>query len=228
MNKIETMGIIMDGNRRFARAQRISTMEGHRLGGEKLREVVNWARSAGVKNVIVYAFSTENWGRKKLEVKFIFNLFHKFLKTEVETLIKNKTSFHCLGDRAALSKDVQREIAVVEDRTKKLGPTKLCLAVSYGGRAEIVMAAKIFAKRYTGKLDQVGEEEFSQCLYTADLPDPDLILRTGGEKRLSNFLPWQSIYSELVFTPTLWPALTCREFNQILAEVANRRRNFGK
>mgnify|MGYP001614981073 CR=1 FL=1 len=227
IKQIQTMGIIMDGNRRWARERGLSVVAGHRQGADKLREVLAWSRDAGIKTVIAYAFSTENWHRKKREVNFIFNLFRKFLKTEIETLIKDKISFRCLGDRSALPKDIQVAIEVSEAKTKDLGPTQLCLAISYGGRAEILQAVKTLAKLYPGQLDQIGEKEFSQSLFTAGLSDPDLILRTGGERRLSNFLPWQSIYSELAFTPTYWPALSRQEFTAILAEVGNRDRRFG-
>ena len=218
----------MDGNRRWAERQGLAKLAGHRRGAEKLREVLEWSRTAGVETLIVYAFSTENWRRAKTEVNFLFKLFRRFLKTEVDSLIANKTIFRCLGDRAALPTDLQSDIALMEARTSGLGPQTLAIAVSYGGRAEIVAAAKVFAKRYHGKLDTARESDFSQCLFTFGLPDPDLIIRTGGEERLSNFLPWQSVYSELYFTPTYWPALTHKEFLVILKEVADRDRRFGR
>ena len=228
MSQIRTIGIIMDGNRRWAKQKRLPKLAGHRRGAEKLRAVLGWSRAAGVETVIVYAFSTENWHRSKLEVSFLFKLFRRFLKTEIDSLITDKTIFRCLGDRHSLPTDLQSDMELAEARTSKLGPQTLVLAVAYGGRAEILNAAKIFAKRYQGQLNAAGESEFSQCLFTTGLPDPDLIIRTGGEQRLSNFLPWQSVYSELYFTPTLWPALTHKEFSTILAEVANRDRRFGR
>ena len=218
----------MDGNRRWARQNSLPVFEGHRRGAEKFREVLGWSREAGVKTVIAYAFSTENWQRKKLEINFLFKLFRQFLKTEVEALIKDKTIFRCIGDRASLPKDLQLAIAEAETRTKHLGPLTLVVAVAYGGRAEILAAAKVFAGRYKNNLDPAGESEFSQCLWTAGLPDPDLIIRTGGATRLSNFLPWQSVYSELAFTSTYWPALTHKEFTAILSEMENRDRRFGR
>ena len=218
----------MDGNRRWAEAQGRPRLEGHRRGAEKLREVLGWARQAGIQTVIAYAFSTENWRRNKTEINFIFRLFRRFLKTEIDTLVADKIIFRCIGDRSALAKDLQLDIATAEARTSNLGPQTLALSVSYGGRAEILAATKAFARRYGNNLDVAGESEFSQCLLTAGLSDPDLIIRTGGAKRLSNFLPWQSVYSELAFTPTYWPALTHEEFTVILAEVANRDRRFGR
>ena len=228
MNQIRTIGIIMDGNRRWAEKHGLSRLAGHRHGAEKLRELLGWARAAGVETVIVYAFSTENWRRAKTEVNFLFKLFRRFLETEIGALVKDKTIFRCVGDLATLPKDLQLAIVKAEAQTKDLGPQSLVIAVSYGGRAEIVSATKAFAKRYADQLDTAGESEFEKCLWTAGLPDPDLIIRTGGEKRLSNFLPWQSVYSELAFTSTYWPALTQKEFTEILKEVANRARRFGK
>ncbi len=228
MNQIRTIGIIMDGNRRWTEKRGLSRLAGHRHGAKKLRELLGWARGAGVETVIVYAFSTENWRRTKTEVSFLFKLFRRFLTVEIDSLVADKTIFRCIGDRYSLPEDLQSAIAKAEARTKNLGPRTLVIAVSYGGRAEIVAAAKVFARRYQDQLNAAGEKEFSQGLATAGLPDPDLILRTGGEQRLSNFLPWQSVYSELVFTPTHWPALTRKEFINILEEVRNRDRRFGK
>lgn len=228
MNQIRTIGIIMDGNRRWAEKRGLSRLAGHRRGAEKLREVLAWSREEGVENVIVYAFSTENWRRTKTEINFLFKLFRRFLETEIDSLVKDKIVFRCLGDHSSLPADLRSAIAVAEARTSKLGTQALCLAVSYGGRAEIVAAAKIFSRRYHHRLEAAGENEFSQGLFTAGLPDPDLIIRTGGEQRLSNFLPWQSVYSELYFTPTHWPALTRKEFTGILSEGANRDRRFGR
>jgi len=227
-NQIRTIGIIMDGNRRWAEKRGLSRLAGHRHGAEKLRELLGWARGAGVETVIAYAFSTENWRRTKTEVNFLFKLFRRFLNTEINALVADKTIFRCIGDRASLPEDLQSDIAKAEARTKDLGPQTLVIAVSYGGRAEIVAAAKTFAYRYRDKINTGGEKEFSQGLSTAGLLDPDLIIRTGGEQRLSNFLPWQSVYSELVFTPTHWPAFTRKEFINILAEAKNRDRRFGK
>ena len=228
MNQIRTIGIIMDGNRRWAKQAGLPALEGHRRGAEKLREVLGWSREGGIKTVIAYALSTENWKRSKTEINFLFKLFRHFLKTEIDALIKDKTIFRCIGDRTALPKDLQLAITEAETRTKHLGSLTLVVAVSYGGRAEIVSAAKVFAGRHKNNLNQVGESEFENCLWTAGLPDPDLIIRTGGALRLSNFLPWQAVYSELYFTPTYWPALTKKEFLAILAEGENRARRFGK
>ena len=226
--KVRTLGIIMDGNRRWARERGLPALEGHRQGAEKLREVLNWSRAAGIQTVIAYAFSTENWRRKKTEISFLFKLFRRFLKTEIDSLVADKIIFRCVGERNSLPDDIQSDIAAAEARTKNLGPQTLVLLVSYGGRAEIVAAAKAFARRHADKLDVVGESEFEQCLWTAGLSDPDLIIRTGGAARLSNFLPWQSVYSELFFTATYWPALSHQEFTAILAEAANRDRRFGR
>ncbi len=228
MSQIRTIGIIMDGNRRFAKEKGLSAFEGHRRGAEKLREVLKWSRAVGVHTVIAYAFSTENLKRNKMEVSFLFKLFRQFLKKEIETLVADKTIFRCVGERKFLPTNLPADINLAEARTKNLGPHTLALLVAYGGRAEILEAAKVFALRHGGNLATATESDFSHCLATAGLPDPDLIIRTGGENRLSNFLPWQSVYSELAFTLTLWPALTREEFTAILREAATRERRFGR
>ena len=228
MNQIRTVGIIMDGNRRWAKQKGWPAFEGHRRGADKLREVLGWSREAGIETIIAYAFSTENWRRSKTEVSFLFKLFRRFLKTEIDSLVTDKTIFRCIGDRQSLPANLQANIATAETRTRNLGPQTFALAVSYGGRAEILAAARVFAERYKNNLAGADENDFSQCLQTVGLLDPDIIIRTGGATRLSNFLPWQAVYSELAFTPTYWPALTHKEFTTILAEVGNRNRRFGR
>jgi len=220
-----TIGIIMDGNRRFAKENGLPTLEGHRRGYAKLKEVKDWCRAAGVRNLIVYAFSTENWKRTEEEVGYLMRLLTLALVEITEEAKKTGTRIVILGERARFAPDMRATIARAEVETQSGAEFTIGVALSYGGRAEILDAVKRIPQE---KFTTLTEEEFSALLWTKDIPDPDLILRTSGEERLSGFLPWQSVYSELVFTKTLWPALTREEFDGILADYARRQRRFGK
>lgn len=228
MNKLSCLGIIMDGNRRFARERGLPLVEGHRRGLAKVKEVLDWVWQADIKTVFLYAFSTENWHRSKIEVSALLVLFRKFLKTEVKTLRQRDIRLVCLGELGRFSRGLKKLIDEAMAATKDCRTATLAVALSYGGRAEIVTAAKIFAEKYRTSLKTAGEKEFNRCLWTAGLPDPDLIIRTGGEQRLSNFLPWQSVYSELYFTKTYWPALKRQEFEAIIADYRSRQRRLGR
>ncbi|MBI2100492.1 MAG: di-trans,poly-cis-decaprenylcistransferase [Candidatus Vogelbacteria bacterium] len=228
MNKLSCIGIIMDGNRRFAHERGLPVLEGHRRGLAKVKELLAWVKQGDIKTVFLYAFSIENWQRSKIEVSTLMVLFRKFLKTEVKTLLQHDTRLVCIGELGRFSRGLKKLIDEATIATKKCRTATLVVALSYGGRAEIAAGAKIFAEKYRTKFKTAGEKEFSQCLWTAGLPDPDLIIRTGGEQRLSNFLPWQSVYSELYFTKTYWPALTQSEFEAIIADYRARQRRFGR
>jgi undecaprenyl diphosphate synthase len=225
-----TIGVIMDGNRRFARAKGLSVHEGHQAGYEKLKDFTKWAREVGVKNVIAFAFSTENWERKKYEVDFLLALFRRMVIEEAEELKKEKARIVFLGDLDKFPKDIAEAARKLEKETAKFAKNQtIGLAVSYGGRAEIISAVKRLVKeKGVSAMEKLDEKMFSSFLFTKDIPDPDLILRTSGEMRLSGFLPWQSVYSELFFTKTNWPALTKKEFHKILNEYASRERRLGK
>lgn len=218
------LGFIMDGNRRFAREQGLETIAGHVAGKDKLIEVMRWSKEAGVRHLVVYAFSTENWQRSEAEVAGLLGLFSQGIK-ELETESERDFAVRFIGRRKDFSSELQAEMQHLENDTV-LGDDKLTLwiALSYGGRAEIVEAVNLAVRG--GEV--VTEESFAKLLWSADMPDPDLIVRTGGEVRLSNFLPWQSVYSELHFTPTYWPAFTKEEFNSILETYAARERRKGK
>lgn len=229
MNEVENkvpycLGFIMDGNRRFAREQGLETIAGHVAGKDKLIEVMRWSKKAGVKHLVVYAFSTENWQRSEAEVAGLLGLFSQGIK-ELKVESKKEFAVRFIGRQKDFSSELQAEMQHLENDTA-LGDDKLTLwiALSYGGRAEIVEAVNLAVKG--GEV--VTEESFAKLLWSADMPDPDLIVRTGGEVRLSNFLPWQSVYSELHFTPTNWPAFTKEEFNSILETYAARERRKGK
>ena len=219
-----SVGIIMDGNRRWAKGKGMPSLEGHRVGYEKLRDLLLWSKELGVANVIVYAFSTENWNRTKEEVVYLMDLFRHIIKKMTEESLAKDTRMIFLGERSRLEADIIAMIDDAEDRTKHCTTLTLGIAFSYGGRSEILDAIHRIPKDHIGS---VTEEEFSALLWTKDIPDPDLVIRTSGEERLSNFLPWQSAYSELFFVKTLWPDFTREEFKRILDEYARRQRRFG-
>lgn len=226
MNKeaITCIGIIMDGNRRWAKEHNLLTFEGHRRGYDTLTEATLWARDMGVKHLIAYAFSTENWKRSEEEVGYLMKLFRFVIENEGERLKKEGVRIFFVGDRARFPEDIQKGMVTLEDATKDSARITLSIAVSYGGRTEIVAAACALA----GEGKEITEERFAEKLWTAPMPDPDLIIRTGGEHRLSNFLPWQSVYSELFFIDTLWPDFSQKEFHAIIQEYQSRERRFGK
>lgn len=221
----KSIGIIMDGNRRWAKERGLHTFEGHQRGYEKLKEVLGWARERGVSHLIVYGFSTENWNRSPEEVSYLLDLFRVVLSREVEKIKKERGRIVCIGDRARFPEDLRGLMEKAERETATLKGTTLILALSYGGRGEIVEAVKKLLA--SGEKD-VTEEGFENFLWTKGIPDPDIIIRTGGEMRLSGFLPWQSVYSELVFTKTFWPDFSKKEFESIIEEFSKRKRNFGK
>lgn len=217
------IGFIMDGNRRYATEQGLAPLEGHRLGKEKLLEVIEWAAAAGIPHVVVYAFSTENWGRNQVEVTGLLGLFEEVIKDFIAVV--NPTSHvRFVGRRDDFSVELQAAMQRVEDRELPEVSTTVWIALSYGGRAEIVAAVNKAIKNGV----EVDESTFATLLWTQGMPDPDLIVRTGGEMRLSNFLPWQSVYSELFFSETYWPAFTKAEFMSILELYATRERRRGK
>ncbi len=220
-----SIGIIMDGNRRFAKAKGLPTLEGHRAGYEKMREVIGWCKDSGVRNLIVYAFSTENWNRAEEEVSYLMDLFRMVIETIVEEAKKDDTRVIFLGERTRLPQDILKRMKWAEEETASFTTFTLGIALSYGGRAEIVDAIRRIPKE---SLETISEEEFSDLLWTKDIPDPDLIIRTSGERRLSNFLPWQSVYSELFFIDSMWPDFTREEFERILKEYEARERRRGK
>ncbi len=215
----------MDGNRRWARERGLPTLEGHRKGYQKLKQVMEWCRDAGVTHLVVYALSTENWNRAKEEVSYLMDLFRTTITTEMKHLQKEGVAVHFAGDLSRFPEDLQEQMSAVHEANKRNASSHLWIAGGYGGRPEILEAVnKIIAEGIT----QVDERTFASRLWTSGMPDPDIIVRTGGEKRLSNFLPWQSVYSELFFVDTYWPAFSKREFDSILRAYARRERRMGK
>lgn len=214
----------MDGNGRWAEKHRKVRLSGHRAGAETLDNVMHYCREVGIKYLTVYAFSTENWKRSKEEVSGLMKLLSSFIKSKEKILIKERISFRVIGRRTDLSLMLQREIAALEKKTAG-GDFTLVVALSYGGRAEIVDAAKAWA--LSGEKDELTEEAFSKFLYAPDIPDPDLIIRTSGECRTSNFLMWESAYSEWYFTDVYWPDFDRAEFDKALESYSRRERRMG-
>lgn len=223
--KVHHLGIIMDGNRRWARGHGLKPFEGHRAGYKKIGEVLKWCQAAGIKILTLYAFSTENWQRSKEEVGFLMKLFYLGLTKDIKTLHKNNVRLQIIGRKEDLSKKLQQAIQQAEELTKNNTAGVLNLAINYGGRQELVDA---FNKILKTKPKKITENLISKNIYTANLPDPDLIIRTSNEQRLSGFLTWQSIYSELYFTKHHWPEFSKEDFDNALADFANRQRRFGK
>ena len=227
------VGIILDGNRRFAQGEGMPTWAGHALGAEKLEEVLEWCRELGIKHVTVYAFSTENFNRPPEEVETLMDLFaEKFRKMANDKRVhRNKIRVRAIGDRSNLPKRVIEAINEAEEATKNYDRFFLNIAVGYGGRAELVNAVQRVCERIERgemKPNEVDERVIASHLYTADTPDPDLIIRTSGEERLSDFLLWQSAYSELYFCEAYWPAFSKIDFLRAMRTYQSRERRFGK
>ena len=224
------VAIIMDGNGRWAKERGMVRVQGHRAGMEALREIVKRSDVLGVKYLTVYAFSTENWKRSIDEVSGIFKLLVLYVASELEELNRNNVHVNIIGDWSAVPEDAQNSIKKALKTTENNTGLVFNIALNYGGRAEIVRGAKALAERVrSGELDPsaISEEMFSETLYTGGMPDPDLIIRTGGEYRLSNFLTWQSAYSELVVTKLYWPDFTPEEYEKAIEEFQGRDRRFG-
>jgi undecaprenyl diphosphate synthase len=224
MKKLETIGVIMDGNRRWAKLHNLPTTQGHASGYSTLKDMLHWARESGVHNVVAYAFSDENWKRSKEEVDFLLSLMTKVIEEEFTYFIEQKVRVVFAGSLEKFPGGLRASMKKLEDATKEFTDFNLVLAVSYGGRSEIVSACNRCLAE--GK-ESLTEKDISSHLYTAHIPDPDLIIRTSGEMRLSGFLLWQVAYSELFFTQTLWPDFSKEEFLSIIEEYHSRERRLG-
>ncbi len=222
---IQSVGIIMDGNRRWARKRGLPILEGHRHGYEKFKEVVDWGKKTGVKHLIFYTFSTENWGRSKTEVKYLTNLFKNVFMEDLDDVRQKDVRILFIGQRERFSKGMQEKMNALEEETINNMKGTVTVALSYGGRAEIVDAVNNIIKERRTNL--ITEKEFKNYMWSHNIPDPDIIIRTGGNMRLSNFLTWQSAYSELYFLDTYWPDFTEKEFKDILEEYCVRERRIG-
>ena len=220
------VGIIMDGNGRWAKKRLLPRSAGHRAGMESLHEIVKVSRRLGIEVLTVYAFSTENWKRPESEISALFALLREYFKKELPELKANNVQIRILGELERFSPELQSIIENAVETTKENTGLKFCIALNYGSRAEIVHAVKRICEKRISP-EEITEETVSSALYTAGLPDPDLIIRTAGEERLSNFLLWQSAYSEFVFTDVRWPDFTPEVYFGCLKEFQKRTRNFG-
>jgi len=220
------VAIIMDGNGRWARKRLLPRTYGHKKGVETLRRIVRTAAEKGLAVLTVFAFSTENWKRPEKEVKALMHLFVETLEKEIPEMMKNRVRLRFIGDRSALSREVTEKMTQSETSTKDNEGLTLVVALNYSGRDDILRAAQALLeqKEKTASLD---EELFASLLDTQGLPDPDLIIRTGGERRISNFLLWQGAYSEFYTTAAYWPDFDEKEFEKALKEYARRERRFG-
>lgn len=224
------VAIIMDGNGRWAKARGLPRTAGHKKGAEALRELLKNARNSGVKHLTVYAFSSENWRRAPDEVSDLMQLLKLYLTKEIKSLNENRIRLQFIGDRAMLAEDIRTLMEKGEALTRAHTDFSLTVALSYGSRQEILRAARVLAQRVKqGELpaEAITEELFAGVLDTKGMPEPDLLIRTGGEQRLSNFLLWQSAYTELYFTPVLWPDFSAEHFQQALTEFTSRERRYG-
>ena len=223
---MEHLAVIMDGNGRWAEKRHLPRLMGHRAGAEALDRCLHFCKAAGIRYLTVYAFSTENWKRSAEEVGGLMKLLSTYIHTKEKELIANGIRFRVIGRRTDLSEKLRGEIAALEEKTKD-GAFTLVVALSYGGRDEIVRAAAKWARDAAADGTPLTEAEFARFLDTADIPDPDLIIRTSGEQRTSNFLLWQSAYAEYYFTDTLWPDFDQAEFDKALESYAKRERRMG-
>lgn len=225
------VAIIMDGNGRWAEERNRPRLYGHKAGVDSVRAVVETARSIGIEILTLYAFSTENWNRPSLEVSGLMGLLKSYLQSELRTMLHNDIRLHSLGQQDRLPADVRTILEQTMVETRACRGMTLNLALSYGGRSEIVEAVCSLARQcQQGHLDwqSISEATISEHLFTAGQPDPDLLIRTGGEHRLSNFLLWQASYAELYFTEIKWPDFRKEEFLEAIAIFQRRQRRFGK
>ncbi len=221
------VAIIMDGNGRWAKERGFSRNEGHKKGSEVVKKITNYAEKLGIEYLTVYAFSTENWKRPQDEVDGLMNLLRRYLKNYIKDTKKNNAKFRVIGDRIGLPQDIQNQIEELEGLTKDKSGICINIAINYGGRDEIIRVCRHMIEARV-EPNALNEELFESFLDTKGIPDPDLMIRTSGEMRTSNYLPWQLAYSEFYFTPCLWPDFTTKEFDKALEEYSNRKRRFGK
>ncbi len=230
LRPVNHLAIIMDGNGRWATNRGWPRLVGHRRGAERVRDIVKAAPDLGIKWLTLYAFSTENWKRSTEEVLGLMAIFARYIEREADRLAKAGVRMRFIGDRSRLDPKLQRLMAGIEARTAGCERLNLTVAVNYGGRDEIVRATRKLAEQVAAGLltpADLTEGAFAGALDTGGLPDPDLVLRTSGETRTSNFLPWQAAYAEYEFTGTLWPDFTAEELAGIVARFGNRERRFG-
>ncbi len=225
------IAIIMDGNGRWAKKRGMPRTFGHKKGAENVVKITRAMKESGVKYLTLYAFSTENWQRSKDEVDALMQLLNEYLDKELKEIMDNNVRIVFIGERYMLSDSIQAKMTFLEKESEKNTDLTLCIALSYGSRQEILSAVKkIAAKVKEGSMDisQITQDAFSEELYTKEIPDPDVLIRTSGEQRISNYLLWQSAYTELFFTNTLWPDFGKDELWDIINKFNQRERRYGK
>ena len=223
------IAIILDGNGRWAKKRGLPRTAGHKEGSENFRKIATYCKDLGVEYLTVYAFSTENWKRPPEEVRTIMKLLNRYLHEAIDTMARDHIKMKVLGDVSALSPELQALVRKTDEISEGYEGFQANICINYGGRDEIVRAARrCIEDAAAGKLtDELTEEKFGSYLYTAGIPDPDLLIRPGGEQRISNFLLWQCAYSEFYYTDTLWPDFTTQELDKAIAEYRRRDRRFG-
>ena len=229
--KLQHIAIIMDGNRRWAKEKNLPSAFGHKKGVEALKSTLRACNDFGIKYLTVYAFSTENWNRKQEEVDFLMDLFAKTLKNELDEMHKENVVINFIGDLAKLNPKLQEILQNAVEVTKNNTGVRFQIAFNYGSRLEILQAVQIIAKRiqlWEIKPEDITEKMISESLYTQNIPDPDLLIRTSGEKRISNYLLWQIAYSEIYVTDQYWPEFDKNSLALAIEEYHNRNRRFGK
>lgn len=224
------VAIIMDGNGRWAKERGLSRTAGHREGIKRVRDIVKTAGELGISALTFFAFSTENWSRPKKEIDMLMRYLESFLIREVNEMHKNNIRFNTIGEDSPLPLDILKKIKEAKRKTKDNTGLTVTLALNYGARQEIIEAAKRFSRDLSSRgetMQDLNIEKFSRYLYTSDLPDPDLLIRTSGEMRISNFLLWQLSYAELYFTKKFWPEFKAEDFKAAIEEYQARERRFG-
>lgn len=228
---LQHIAFIMDGNRRWARKHAMPIALGHKKGAETLTDIAKAVKECGVRYMTVYAFSTENWKRDKAEVDALMSLLRQYLDNSFKQLEENNVKIKFIGERAMLASDIIEKMVNIENNTAQNSEMTLCIALSYGSRQEIVAAMQKIAQsavKGTIRPEDITSDTIARSLYTADIPDPDLLIRTSGEMRLSNYLLWQLAYTELYFSDTLWPDFSKKELEDIIANYETRERRYGK
>lgn len=223
------IAIILDGNGRWAKKRGLPRTAGHKVGAENFRKIATYCKNIGVEYLTVYAFSTENWSRPEDEVSTLMKLFDRYLKEAIDTMAKDNIRMRVLGDVSALSPELQRQIEETNRISQQYEGFQANICINYGGRAEIMRAAKLYLEdvRVNGAGEELDENRFSSYMYSSGIPDPELLIRPGGEQRISNFLLWQCAYSEFYFTDVLWPDFDAQELEKAIAEFNRRDRRFG-
>jgi undecaprenyl diphosphate synthase len=225
MNELNHIAIIMDGNGRWGLKKKGSRNYGHLQGLKTVQAVIKLSIKQKIPFLTLYTFSTENWSRPESEINFLFDLIRKSLKKKIKSIIKQGIKINIIGKKAGLPKDIKRTIKIIEKKTFHNKAITLNLALNYGSKEEIINACKSFSKT---KEKEINVNSFEKKLYTKDMPDPEILIRTGGAKRLSNFLLWQLAYTEIFFVDKLWPDFNEKDFNKILNKFYNIERKFGK